>query len=57
MRGSCDQIGSLERGIAEEGNLQAALDTLLATARDGDAVASEEGMQQVGLCGGQTLGL
>ena len=32
-----DQIGSLERGIAEEGNLQAALDTLLATAREGDA--------------------
>ena len=25
-----DQIGSVERGIAEEGNLQAALDTLLA---------------------------
>ena len=25
-----DQIGSLERGIAEDGNLQAALDTLLA---------------------------
>ena len=43
-----EQRGSLERGIAEEGNLQAALDTLLATARDGDAVASELGMQ---LCG------
>ena len=43
-----DQIGSLERGIAEEGNLQAALDTLLATARDGDAAASETGLQ---LCG------
>jgi predicted ATPase/class 3 adenylate cyclase len=43
-----DQIGSLERGIAEEGNLQAALDTLLATARDGDAVASEEGLQMCG---------
>ena len=28
-----DQIGSLERGIAEEGNLQAALDTLLAAAQ------------------------
>jgi tetratricopeptide (TPR) repeat protein len=43
-----DQIGSLERGIAEEGNLQAALDTLLATAKDGDAAASEQGLQ---LCG------
>ncbi len=43
-----DQIGSLERGIAEEGNLQAALDTLLATAKDGDAPACEEGLQ---LCG------
>jgi predicted ATPase len=43
-----DQIGSLERGIAEEGNLQAALDTLLAAAKDGDAAACEEGLQ---LCG------
>jgi len=43
-----DQIGALERGIAEEGNLQAALDTLLAAAKDGDATACEEGMQ---LCG------
>ena len=43
-----DQIGSLERGIAEDGNLQAALDTLSGTARDGDAVASEAGLQ---LCG------
>jgi predicted ATPase/class 3 adenylate cyclase len=43
-----DQIGSLERGIAEEGNLQAALDTLLASAKDGDAAASEAGLQ---LCG------
>jgi predicted ATPase/class 3 adenylate cyclase len=43
-----DQIGALERGIAEEGNLQAALDTLLATAHQGDAAACEEGMQ---LCG------
>src|SRR6266702_2541420 len=45
---STDQIGSLERGIAEEGNLQAALDTLLAAARGGDAGACEVGMQ---LCG------
>ncbi|HMJ00397.1 MAG TPA: tetratricopeptide repeat protein [Gaiellaceae bacterium] len=43
-----DQIGSLERGIAEEGNLQAALDALLAAAQDGDAAACEEGLQ---LCG------
>src|SRR2546426_6756002 len=47
-----DQVGSLERGIAEDGNLQAALDTLLATARDGDAAASEAGLQ---LCGGLWL--
>jgi len=43
-----EQRGSLERGIAEEGNVQAALDTLLAAARDGDAAASEFGLQ---LCG------
>jgi predicted ATPase len=43
-----DQIGSVERGIAEESNLQAALDTLLAAARDGDAAASEEGLQMCG---------
>jgi predicted ATPase/class 3 adenylate cyclase len=43
-----EQRRSLERGIADEGNVQAALDTLLAAARDGDAAASEMGMQ---LCG------
>jgi predicted ATPase/class 3 adenylate cyclase len=43
-----DQIGSVERGIAEEGNLQAALDTLLTAARAGDAAASEQGMQMSG---------
>jgi predicted ATPase/class 3 adenylate cyclase len=43
-----DQIGSLERGIAEADNLQAALETLLVAATDGDAAACEEGMQ---LCG------
>ncbi len=43
-----DQIGSVERGIAEEGNLQAALETFLAGARGGDAAACEGGMQ---LCG------
>jgi predicted ATPase/class 3 adenylate cyclase len=43
-----DQIGSLERGIAEEGNLQAALDALLAAARDGDAAACDAGLQVCG---------
>ena len=43
-----DQVGTLDRGIAEEGNLQTALDTLLARARDGAADCAEEGMQ---LCG------
>jgi predicted ATPase/class 3 adenylate cyclase len=43
-----DQIGALERGIAEEGNLQAALETLLAAANDGDALALEEGLQLSG---------
>jgi predicted ATPase/class 3 adenylate cyclase len=43
-----DQISSLEHGIAEESNLQAALDTLLATARDGDAGACEAGLQMCG---------
>jgi class 3 adenylate cyclase/predicted ATPase len=42
------QVASLERGIAEEGNLQAALDTLLASARDGNADAGEQGMQMCG---------
>ncbi|MEO7804943.1 MAG: adenylate/guanylate cyclase domain-containing protein [Actinomycetota bacterium] len=43
-----DQIGSLERGIVEEGNLQAALDTFRALAQAGDVAAAESGMQ---LCG------
>jgi predicted ATPase len=43
-----DQLGSVERGIAEESNLQSALDTLLAAARDTDAAACEVGLQ---LCG------
>jgi predicted ATPase len=43
-----DQIESLERGVAEEANLQGALDTFLAAARDGDAAACEAGLQ---LCG------
>jgi hypothetical protein len=40
-----DQIGAVERGIAEEPNLQAALETLLATAKNGDTAACEAGMQ------------
>ncbi len=43
-----DQVRSVERGIAEEANLQAALDTLLSAARAGDANASELGMQMSG---------
>ena len=43
-----DLLGSVERGIAEEGNLQAALDTLLEMAQGGDALACESGLQ---LCG------
>ena len=42
------QIGSVERGIAEEGNLQTALETLLGGAQRGDPAACEAGMQ---LCG------
>lgn len=42
------QIRSLERGIAEEGNLQVALDTLLVAGRQGDADACEAGMQMCG---------
>jgi predicted ATPase/class 3 adenylate cyclase len=43
-----NQVGSLERGIADEGNLQAALDTLLTLARDGDIAAIELGMTMCG---------
>jgi predicted ATPase/class 3 adenylate cyclase len=43
-----DQVGAVERGIAEEPNLQAALETLLAAARDGDTAACEAGMQLSG---------
>ena len=43
-----DQVGSVERGITEEANLNAAVDTLLAAAADGDEAAAEAGMQ---LCG------
>jgi len=41
-------VAAVERGIVEEGNLQAALDALLSAAHEGDVVASETGMQ---LCG------
>jgi predicted ATPase/class 3 adenylate cyclase len=43
-----DLLRSVERGIAEDGNLQAALDTLLQMAQGGDALACESGLQ---LCG------
>ena len=43
-----DQVGAVERGIAEEGNLQAALDTLLASAKRGDRTALEQGLQLTG---------
>lgn len=43
-----DQVGALERGITEEGNLQAALDTLLARTQGGDTGALELGMRMCG---------
>ena len=43
-----DQLPSLQRGAADEGNIEAALDTLLEAAEAGDADAAEEGLQ---LCG------
>ncbi len=43
-----DQVGAVERGIAEEGNLQAALDTLLTSAKRGDTTALEQGLQLTG---------
>jgi predicted ATPase len=42
------QVASVERGIAEEGNLQAALDTFLVLARAGDRDAGESGLQMCG---------
>ena len=39
------QVASIERGIAEEGNLQAALDTFLGLAQGGDRDACESGLQ------------
>ena len=43
-----DQVAAVERGIVEEGNLQAALDILLSFAQEGDAPACEVGMQLTG---------
>ena len=43
-----EHIPSLQRGIADDGNIEAALDALLEAAEAGDAVAREEGLQ---LCG------
>jgi predicted ATPase len=43
-----DQIGSLERGIDDESNLQNALEALLAAAKGGDADACEAGLQMCG---------
>ena len=43
-----DQVASIERGIAEEGNIQEAVETLLAAARSGNAAACESGLH---LCG------
>ena len=42
------QLASVARGIAEEGNLQAALETLLAAAERGDEAACEAGMRLSG---------
>ena len=42
------QRRSIERGIADEANIQAALDTLLAASRGGDAAACEAGLRMCG---------
>ena len=42
------QVASVERGIVEDDNLQAALDTFLAAARAGDEEALEHGLQMSG---------
>ena len=39
------QVAALERGMAEEQNLQSALDTLLGAAREGDQRAADAGLQ------------
>lgn len=43
-----EQLAAVERGIREEENLHAALDTLLASARGGDTDALERGLQVTG---------
>jgi predicted ATPase/class 3 adenylate cyclase len=43
-----DQVRSIERGVVEDGDLQAGLDFLLRSARDGDAVSAELGMHMCG---------
>src|SRR5439155_16248586 len=42
------EIGALQRGIADEGNLNAALATFLASGLLGDSTALETGMQMCG---------
>jgi len=42
------EVAAIDRGIVEEGNLVAALDTLLSDTRRGDATALERGMQMCG---------
>ena len=43
-----EQLAAIERGICEEENLQTALDTLLAAAREGNQDALEHGLQMTG---------
>ena len=43
-----DQVGSIELGIAEESNLQAALDRLLTSTEGGDTNACQAGLQMCG---------
>jgi predicted ATPase/class 3 adenylate cyclase len=43
-----DQVRSVERGISDDVNIVAALDTLLAAARNHDAVACESGLRMCG---------
>jgi hypothetical protein len=43
-----DQVRSIERGVIEDGDLQAGLDFLLRRARDGDGVSAELGMHMCG---------
>jgi tetratricopeptide (TPR) repeat protein len=42
------QVSSVEAGMVEEGNLHAAIGTLLVAARSGDEIAAELGMQMSG---------